>query len=199
MPREDAECFWCGALERHRFVWLYFNKMTDLFDGSDKNMLHVAPEPFFEQELESRFGEEYITADLFDPRAKVKMDITDIQYPDASFDVIYCSHVLEHVPDDKKAMREFYRVLKPDGWAILLVPVLGEKTIENPEISDPSERKRLFGRIDHVRQYGTDYADRLRETKFNVKIFRPSDFLTDDERVLFGITDASEEIYYCTK
>lgn len=197
--REDAECFWCGSLERHRLVWMYFKKMTNLFNGSNKKMLHVAPEPCFESQLKSRIGADYVTADLSDPRAMVTMDITNIQYPDESFDVIYCSHVLEHVQDDKKAMREFHRVLKRDGWAILLVPISGEKTIEDPTISDPSERRRLFGREDHVRRYGVDYLNRLREAGFKVKVIVQSDFLTNAESILFGITEASGEIYYCTK
>lgn len=110
--REDAECVFCSALERHRFVWLYFEKMTNLFDRTPKKMLHVAPESCFEPALKEKLGENYITADLVNPLAMVRMDVTDIQYPDEYFDIIYCNHVLEHVQDDKKAMREFFRVLK---------------------------------------------------------------------------------------
>ena len=150
--REDAICVHCGARERHRFVWLYFNKMTDLFDGRPKKVLHIAPESCLESGLRSRLGQNYITADLFNPKAMVRMDITDIQYPDGYFDVVYCSHVLEHVPDDKKAMREFRRVLKQNGWAILLVPITADKTFEDPSVVDPAERVKLFGQHDHVRR-----------------------------------------------
>ena len=107
----------------------------------------------FERLLKKQLGSGYLTSDIRHPRAMVKMDITDIQYPDNPFDVIYCSHVLEHVPDDRRALSEFYRILKPTGWAILLVPIIAEKTFEDPSITDPSERLKLFGQADHVRGY----------------------------------------------
>lgn len=199
IPREDACCIHCGALERHRFVWLYFSKMTNLFDRRPKKMLHVAPERCFESKLRNYLGEGYITSDLLDARAMVKMDITDIQYPEEYFDVIYCSHVLEHVQDDRRAMREFCRVLRKDGWAILSVPITADITFEDPSIVDPSERLRVFGKEDHVRQYGSDYIDRLRETGFEVKICYVSDLIDKDEIIRMGLTPASGEIYYCTK
>jgi ubiquinone/menaquinone biosynthesis C-methylase UbiE len=98
-------------------------------------MLHVAPELCFESRFRQVIGSGYLTADLFAEGADVKMDITDICFPEGSFDLIYCSHVLEHVPDDKKAMREFYRVLKSGGWAVLLVPITVELTLEDPNIT----------------------------------------------------------------
>ena len=143
-PRKDARCVHCGAVERHRFVWLYFSKMTNLFDETPKKMLHVAPEPCFESRLKNHLNQDYITADLLNSRAMVRVDITDIPYSDEYFDVIYCSHVLEHVQDDKRAMRELYRVLKPSGWAILLVPITLDRTFEDSSITDPSERLRVF-------------------------------------------------------
>jgi len=199
VPREDARCMLCGALERHRFAWLYFSRMTNLFDDTPKRMLHVAPERCFEPRLRHRLGKNYITADLLNPRAMVKMDVTDIQYPDGYFDVIYCSHVLEHVPDDRKAMREFLRVLKPDGWAVLIVPTGPGRTFEDPSITDPSERLKAFGQEDHVRKYGTDYVDRLRESGFKVKVSNASGLLEKSDIELMGLTPASGEIYYCTR
>lgn len=93
MPREDAQCARCGALERHRLLWLFLQEKTGLFAGTTQKMLHVAPEPCFESILKERLCDNYLTVDLSAPRAMVKMDICDIQYPDQSFDVIYCSHV----------------------------------------------------------------------------------------------------------
>lgn len=199
IPREDAMCPHCSALERHRFIWLYFNKRTDLFDGRTKEMLHVAPEMCLAHRLKAQLGKNYITADLIDPQAMVRMDITDIHFPDNSFDVIYCSHVLEHVPDDRKAMQEFHRVLKPSGWAILLVPITTDKTIEDPSIIDPKERLRLFGQEDHVRRYGPDYIDRLREAGFKVTVTTVNDLTNEDEAFSMGLTRESGDIYFCKK
>jgi SAM-dependent methyltransferase len=199
VSREDARCVLCGALERHRFVWLFFSKMTNLFDETPKKMLHVAPERCFESRLRPRLGHGYVTADLLNPRAMVRMDITDIQYPDEYFDVIYCSHVLEHVQDDKRALREFCRVLKRGGWAILIVPITTDKTFEDPSVVDPSERLRLFGRNNHVRRYGADYINRLREAGFKVKVSCVSDFFDKKDAARMGLTPASGEIYYCIR
>ena len=129
----------------------------------------------------------------------VKMDITDIQYPDESFDVIYCSHVLEHVVDDRKAMSEFRRVLKSDGWAILLVPITVETTYEDPSIVDPAERLKHFGQDDHVRRYGKDYVERLRAAGFKVSVSNASDLCQEPEVLQMGLTPASGEIFFCTK
>jgi SAM-dependent methyltransferase len=199
VPREDAMCLYCGALERHRLVWLYFSRKTNLFDGKPKKMLHIAPEKCFEQRLIKRLGEGYLTADLVDPDVMVRMDICDIEYADETFDVIYCSHVLEHVLDDRCAMRQFHRVMKKDGWAILLVPISGEITFEDSTIVAPCERLRAFEHEDHVRRYGADYIDRLREAGFNVAVSRASDLFTKDEIIRMGLTPACGEIYYCTK
>ncbi|MEE9571915.1 MAG: class I SAM-dependent methyltransferase [Candidatus Neomarinimicrobiota bacterium] len=199
VPRKDAQCVRCGALERHRFLWLYLSRKTDIFDGQPKKMLHIAPEKCFESRFKKLFGDNYLTADLFNPHVMVKMDITNIEYAAESFDIIYCSHVLEHVQDDKKAMREINRVLKNDGWAILLVPITVEKTFEDPSIIDPVERLKYFGQENHVRRYGIDYIDRLREAGFIVEISKVSDLVRSDEVVKMGLTSASGNIYYCTK
>jgi SAM-dependent methyltransferase len=190
---------YCNSLERHRLVWLYFERMTNLFDGVPKKMLHVAPEPMLQGLLKERLGSGYLTGDLFSPAAMVRMDITDIQYGAEEFDVIYCSHVLEHVSDDRRAMREFWRVLNPHGWAVLLVPMGTGRTFEDPSVTDPAERARLFGQEDHVRAYGPDYVDRLGEAGFQVRVTKPADFLSAREIVHMGITDAAGEVYCCTK
>jgi ubiquinone/menaquinone biosynthesis C-methylase UbiE len=127
------------------------------------------------------------------------MDVTDIKYPDESFDVVYCSHVLEHVQEDKKAMREFYRILKRDGWAILLVPITAEETFEDPSIIESQERLKAFGQEDHVRRYGPDYVSRLREAGFRVEVTKVHDLVQQDEAIRMGLTPASGEIYFCTK
>lgn len=197
--REDASCPYCGALERQRLLWLFLKEKTNFFNNTQKKMLHVAPESCFEAKFREVLGQNYLTADLYAPNAMVKMDITDIQYPEHTFDVIYCSHVLEHVLDDIKAMSEFYRVLKPDGWAILLVPIFGKKTYEDALIVEPKERLKAFGQFDHVRKYGLDYITRLREIGFKVDTTRVSDLVNDTHAVTMGLTPASGIIFYCTK
>jgi SAM-dependent methyltransferase len=199
VPRAEAKCIRCGALERHRFVWLYFERITNLFDGQPKNLLHVAPERTLQTLLKRYYGSKYLSADLYDHRAMVRMDITHVDYDNETFDVIYCSHVLEHVPDDRQAIGEFHRILQPDGWAILLVPITVDKTFEDPSVTDPCERLKLFGQEDHVRRYGPDFMDRLSKVGFKVKVTTPSDFLTEKEIVYMGITDAAGEIFHCTK
>lgn len=200
VPRPDAACPSCGAWERHRLVWMFFKKKTDLFDRRSKKVLHIAPEGCFSGRLGDRLRGEYVTGDLLDPSVMVKVDVTDMNFPDNSFDVVYCSHVLEHVPDDRKAMREFFRVLKPGGWAILLVPITVEKTIEDPTLEDPAKRLALFGQEDHVRRYGNDYENRLREAGFVVSVFTAKDFISVTDCVTSGVaTSHAGYIHFCTK
>lgn len=198
IPREEARCIYCGALERHRLTWSYFKRNTDLLEGRAKRMLHVAPERQFEKLLRKHIGQGYLTADLLNPRAMVKMDITNIPYEDDFFDVIYCSHVLEHVDDDQKAMREFRRVLKPSGWAVLQVPITAEVTFEDPSVTDPEERLRLFGQEDHVRRYGPDYTQRLCDAGFTVNVIEARDYLTPAELDAMRV-DARGKVFHCTK
>lgn len=199
IARVDAMCPFCGSLERHRLFWLFIERKTFFQTKAPQKALHVAPETIIEKKLRPLIGQGYVTADIVAPDVDLKMDITDIHLPDDSFDFIYCSHVLEHVPDDRKAMREFNRVLTPTGIAILLVPITAEKTIEDPSIEDPKERLRLFGQEDHVRRYGPDYENRLREEGFQVEIIRGEDFLNSEEMETMGITSAAGELYICKK
>jgi SAM-dependent methyltransferase len=162
-------------------------------------MLHVAPEQALETRLKACLGSAYVTADLHNSRAMIKMDVTDIRYPNDHFDVIYCSHVLEHVRNDRRAMSELYRVLKKSGWAILLVPIEADQTFEDPTVTDPKERLRLFGNPGHVRRYGPDFADRLRDVGFVVAVVSAAEFLSATEINRMGITSAAGDIYYCQK
>ncbi len=163
-------------------------------------MLHIAPEYTLSNLLKKLTNLNYITADLDPKRAMVQMDITDIQYPDNSFNVIYVSHVLEHIPDDRKAMSELCRVLKPNGWAILLVPIWAEKTIEDPHLKTPEERQKLFGQHDHVRRYGFDgkYKERLEEAGFKVKVEPYAKTLGHVKVKRYGLAEG-EDIYFCKK
>jgi predicted SAM-dependent methyltransferase len=196
-PRQEVLCSHCKSLERHRLTYLFLKEKTDFFkNNSARKMLHIAPENCFEKLFRSTIGDGYITADLFNPNVMVKMDIMNIQYEDETFDIIYCSHVLEHVSDDKKAIKEFFRVLKKGGWAILNVPIIRDKTFEDSTITSPEERSKHYGQFDHVRAYGLDYIDRLREAGFEVIVTEPKDFLASfdiDNMKLIG------EVYFCTR
>lgn len=150
-------------------MWLFLKKETDFFSAPLK-VLHIAPEHCFIDRFEALPNLEYITADIESPLAKVKMDVHSIPFPDNSFDVIFCNHVLEHVDDDKLACSEFNRVLKPGGWGILQSPVYPlETTLEDKSITDPAERERIFGQRDHVRKFGKDYAKRLRKSGLKIE------------------------------
>ncbi len=170
--RENALCPVCGSFDRERLLYLFLLYRTDLFKG-EKKVLHVAPEKHVAEILYRENTIDYLTADLLAEEVMVKMDITKIQYPDQTFDVVICNHVLEHVPDDLKAMKEIHRVLKEDGWAVLQVPfspVLKE-TYEDSRLTTEEERSNAFGQPDHVRIYGKDYKDRLKKAGFKVREF----------------------------
>lgn len=204
VERTDAQCPRCGSLERHRLLWLYLMRHTPLFDepspqGPSRKILHVAPEPCFEPRLRKMFGNGYLSADLDGSRAMEKMDITSIGYPDGSFDTIFCSHVLEHVGDDRKAIGELCRVLKKGGWAILMVPVTADRTFEYPSVTDPAERLRLFGQEDHLRRYGPDYADRLRDACFEVRTAGAGEIASAGEAARMGFAGIADNVYHCVK
>ena len=157
------------SLERHRLLWLYLKNETDFFTAP-KKVLHMAPEQCFLKRFKKLKNLDYTTADLFTPHVDVKADILDLPFDDNSFDVVFCNHVLEHIVDDKKAMQELYRVLKPNGMAILQIPqdLSLEKTYEDFSITSPEERAKHFGQYDHVRVYGKDYFNKLRAVGFKV-------------------------------
>jgi SAM-dependent methyltransferase len=198
-PEPDRKCPTCHSLERHRMLWLYFQTKTNLFRDPVR-MLHVAPEKCISDRLQAHQNIDYLSADLASSSAMMEMDITDIQFPSESFDVIYASHVLEHIDDDRRAMRELHRVLRTGGWAVLMVPIWGAKTREDPTVTEPRERERLFGQFDHVRMYGHDgeYERRLREAGFEVKVdpFVPG--LGPEMANRYRLMK-SEDIYYCAK
>ena len=167
--RSNALCPNCLALERHRLMYLWLKERTDFFE-IPKTILHVAPEYCFLKRFEKQFGDNYITADLESPLAKVKLDVQDMPFEENMFDIVLCNHILEHVEDDFKALREIYRVMKPGGWGLILSPINEnrEKTYEDPSIVTPEEREKHFKQKDHVRDYGRDYPERLSVPGFKV-------------------------------
>lgn len=176
------------SLERHRQMWLYLQNETQFFTEKLK-VLHIAPEQEFLRRFKKMDNLDYTSADLFSPIVDVKADILDLPFADNSFDVIICNHVLEHIVDDRKAMSELYRVMKPGGWGILQVPMKNslEKTYEDFTITDPKERQKHFGQYDHVRWYGMDYFDRLRSVGFQTEINFYSQKFSESDTKKFGL------------
>lgn len=170
-PRTNAQCPGCGALERHRLMWFYLDNRTNLYTDQLK-VLHFAPEVALQKKLVSMPNLDYISADLCSPRAQVKFDICSIPFPDNTFNVVLCVHVLEHVLNDRKAISELFRVMGPGGWGILQVPLdrNRQETFEDWSVVSPEDRERVFGQRDHVRIYGVDYYDRLRAVGFEVRL-----------------------------
>ena len=197
----DTACVFCDSSERRRLAWSFLLRCTDLLDGRLKCMLHIAPERPFEVALSKLLGAGYVSADLLKPNVRVRVDITHLPFPNDSFDVVLCSHVLEHVQDDLQAMQEFTRVLKLRGWALIMVPHFPEigKTFEDPSVTDPAERLKLFGQEDHVRVYGEDFVSRLENAGFEVRVMRSADFLSQKDITRFNITHLSGDIFLCTK
>ena len=158
------------SLERHRLCWLYLKDETDFFSRPQR-VLHFAPEQAFLKRFRKINHLEYTTTDLNSPIADVKADICDLPFKDDSYDFIICNHVLEHIPDDTRAMKELFRVLAPGGTAILQVPYdkNRETTFQDDSITDPKERTKIFGQYDHVRVYGMDYFDKLSSVGFTVE------------------------------
>lgn len=196
--RPGARCPVCGSLERHRLVWLYFQHNTDFFQKPCA-FLHIAPEPPISRRLRERSDIRYVPADLHPQQQSIqRMDVTSIPYPDNCFDVIYASHVLEHIMDDRKAIHEFHRALRPGGRAVLLVPIAGTRTKEGEPTMSPLERERAFGQEDHVRSYGTDFADRLREATWSVTEDSFASTFSPEDRRRYGLR-SDEHIYCCIK
>ena len=198
VKRANALCPRCGSLERHRLLWLYLKSRTDIFQRHHR-LLHFAPEAVFAKRFRGMSQLVYITADLSSRRAGTRADIMNIPYKDNSFDIVLCNHVLEHVEDDQKAMREICRVLSPHGWAILQTPIDSRRstTFEDPAIVSPEAREQAFGQRNHVRMYGRDYKERLKKAGFTVNVDSYFEELGPDLARKYGLQD--EEIYFCTK
>ncbi len=181
-PRWDARCPQCGSRERHRLMHLWVHE-----GGGDrlagKRILHFAPEKAVAERM--RGNPSYETADLHQPGVTHRVDITGTCLPDASYDVVIANHVLEHIDDDRAAMRELFRLLKPGGIAVLSVPLNASRheTYENPAIHGTAERFAHFSAEDHIRYYGLDFTDRLASVGFATSAFR----LPPEDEVRYGL------------
>ncbi len=197
--RGNAMCPHCGSLERHRLLRLFIASRSLIRPGM--RVLHISPQPALESVFGGFSGVEYQTSEIEGGSADFHFDLTSIELPDDSIDAFLCLHVLEHIEDDRRAMREIFRVLKPGGWAILQVPLYRDRplTFEDPSITSPVERETAFGQFDHVRVYGwQDFRDRLMESGFDLQV---EDFVADfdtDTQKRMGL-DKEEWIHICRK
>jgi SAM-dependent methyltransferase len=160
------------SLERHRLLWLYLQNKTNFFTSEKvQKVLHFAPEQEFYKRFKKQKNINYTTTDLLSPLADVKADICNLPFADNSYDIIFCNHVLEHIPNDTKAMQELYRVMKPGGMGIFQIPqdLDRAETFADDTITDAKERAKIFGQYDHVRIYGRDYFNKLRSIGFMVE------------------------------
>lgn len=193
--RADAKCPVCKSLARHRLAWQFMLEHTGLMNGYAKSLLHIAPEPHLEHNFRRIAGLKYVSADLENPRATLNLDITATNLPDQLFDVIYCSHVLEHVPADVQALRELGRILKPTGWMIIQIPERGIVTIEDFSVTDPQERLKRFGQADHVRIYGSDVLVRFEQAGLQVKRVVADEIFPAQQVTRLSIR--GEVLYFC--
>jgi len=194
-PRKNALCPKCGSLERHRLFYLFLER--SLSNNKKISILHFSPEACLSKLFKSYKSAKYTSADLRKTRAEQCEDITQLSFKARSFDLIFCSHVLEHVKNDIKAMKEMSRVLKPNSLAIILVPVSHKaKTEENTmKVSQKMQRNMVLH--DHVRNYGADFKKRIFQSGLKVKVldyYNTLDRKTREEYCL-----RPEKIFLCYK
>jgi SAM-dependent methyltransferase len=196
--RPGAMCPACGALERHRLLWLFLDRELGV-GSAQADLLHFAPEPALERRLRSALGSRYLSVDLRPGAADVAADITALPFEDGSFDLVLCNHVLEHVEDDRRALAEIRRVLRPDGRAVLMHPVdpTLSQTYEDPAITSPRERRRAFRQSDHVRIYGPDFGDRVAEAGFTAEAIRYAKRIDPADAGRFRLAGVEDDIYLC--
>jgi SAM-dependent methyltransferase len=171
--RDHALCGRCGSLERHRLLYIYLKENSNLFTDN-LSVLHFSPNAGLRNILSKQKNLRYITSE-YDGPADLNLDLMDVKLPDSCFDVAICFHVFEHIPDDRKAMKELYRILKPGGWAAVQVPFRNQPdTLENPSYETEDERNKYYGQKDHLRYYGSeDFKERLESVGFIVSVKQP--------------------------
>ncbi len=183
-----------GARKRQRLVWLYLKQEQDILNKQAR-VLHIAPELSYMNVLKRQKNLTYIPGDKMvegysNQKGVENIDITKLKFEDNSFDYIICNHVLEHIDNDIKAMSEMFRVLKPNGIAVITVPIDEslEKTLEDPSITSPKDREKYYWQWDHLRLYGTDIKDRMDNIGFQTSLYRYSDNFTKENFDRYGLS-----------
>lgn len=192
--RANARCIRCGSLERHRAFWLYLREHMPSV-GPSSRVLVVAPDAFLEREG-PRQGWDYLSVDLEPGLAMRRMDLTALDLPDEDRDLVIAYHVLEHIADDRAAMREIARVLRPGGTALIEVPLAGDETDERFIDGPVEQRIQHYRQADHVRMYGRrDFERRLRDSGLEAEPVRVGDVLS--EHVHDAALERDEVFYVC--
>jgi SAM-dependent methyltransferase len=203
--RENDVCPRCQSTDRDRLVYLYLKYESNFFKKKHF-VMHIAPEPALYKAFKKTSTLDYYPATkykegLYYDKNIQEEDLLDLKLEDDTFDWILCNHVLEHIPDDSKAMSELFRVLKPGGQAILQVPysLVLDETFEDNTITEPREREKFFGQFDHVRIYGKDYPERLRKAGFDVKTVKQNwNFANIIDFKRFAL-NPNEDLFLCSK
>jgi SAM-dependent methyltransferase len=189
--RPGAICWWCGAQERHRALWIHLDEFSEVARREGLDVLHFAPEWVMEGRLRSLPGGRYTSADLVPGRGMVVADITALPFPDDAFDLIVVSHVMEHVEDDAAGYRELARVVRPGGEVLVMVPLdtARDATLEDPAVVTQQQRVAAYWQDDHVRLYAPDLADRMRAAGMRVEITRIAERVGPDRARLHGLLE----------
>lgn len=205
--RENCTCPRCYSKDRDRLIHLYLEKRTSVFTIPHR-VLHIAPEAWLKELFQSLKHIHYTNGVkdaesmgyYYDRRTR-DLDITDLEMKDNFYDIVVCNHVMEHIPNDIKAMKEIFRVLKPGGWAILQVPYspVLEKTFEDDSIVAPDQRAEFFGQFDHVRIYGKDYIQRLELAGYKVELFNPKNEIWGQEYITKYALNPKEDLFIAHK
>lgn len=195
---KDQYCFNCHSFPRHRVISIFIEKYVK--KGRLK-ILHFAPEPCLQKSLKASPRFEHTSADINSKIADIEVNISKMNLKSNIFDLIICSHVLEHVEDDIGAIKEIYRVLKPQGEAIVMVPIdkKSKHTFFDPNIKSPEDREKYYGFKNHLRLYGLDFTNKLEEAGFDVTTIDLRDKLSKEAVAYYGVDEDCNHIYLCKK
>lgn len=196
--RPEARCPRCQGVERSRFSALLLDVLGPWLRDGERRVLEIAPQTIMQNVLSDRFGLTYTGIDLLEDRpVDAWADLTRLPFADDAFDLVICSHVLEHVPDDRAAMRELARVTATDGLVVVFVPHRPDRPTDEGPLGPGETNTSRFGQDDHVRWYGADLDDRLLAEGLRPLVLRPPDVLTDAEVERFRL-DPEERVWLCT-
>jgi len=196
--RPRALCWRCGAHERHRSFALLLDERPELV--ARREVLHFAPEWCLERRLRALAPARYLTADLEPGAADLELDLQALALPDAAFDTVICSHVLEHVPDDRVGMRELARVTRPGGAVLVMVPTDPDRDVthEDPAVDSPAEREAAYWQHDHLRLYARDVGERLAAAGLAVERWNAVERAGGGAAARLGLL-ASDDVWICRR